>query len=1241
MSGTGGEQGPRRGASIAIEQDEPAITGAPTTRRASLSLDDERAALRAGAGLVMDDGAPDATDGRVASGPTASPVDDRFARIALPPFKYEEAARIHKGELSTASALGLSGEMLAAMRDAPPPASAWSGQVRRLLEKIDDAVDLDANQFGTADQKIPGFGRWLATLKKLAGAGDAGVKLLALFETERVRGIEFEVFDLIRRSLDDDGKISTAEDDLIFGLVKLRGLDAAALERYYQAFRDRNKLACIVEPGARGRVAAGRSGGWVRHEAFGEEEDWDRDLMVDALMGDFPSAVRIANSSGADSLVAYLRVNDKEAHKQLAYGVSLAKDLESPPLAVWYLLWSTGRRELPLATGFRPDPLLAVASPAELLARAEQEDLLDAIGRAIDGGLFEHWLASHAVAPEIVKFAANLRDSAHGVVEKERPDSLRIAALRMLWSLGLAGLPLMVGGRTKMIRTVDDLFAAYPEQWDALLWSLEHGVLGDWLATIDASKAEFARDAEPARRKKTPLDLAVWTFLWRAGSRDLHLSRTVAPTRRDVRVPNVEALIGELDSSDAKRSGASARAMKRLLENHYLVSWLTHGAGRPDLATAVERILGDDRGLKERRVGQTLGSKVYRIGGISVDSVADFAQLPLQLEETTELWEHIREGLVQARFHDDPAVVKVLEAVRADAALKDTHRPLIACLRLGLKVLPYRGPRGAGRLERFTDLGDLLDQEDGRSILDPLLRAHILEAWADALEPGAGARVRAALDEPPHLAADEAARSLHPSGVHTVPGRRAVSFSALDFKDLKTSAARDRVRRAVFGPHRLAGVPEGLTDYTEAELESASEPARPMLFAWAALGKPEFPLGTQVVRSVPEFLAVIADPAARREAQGLAAFGLVSFWLQAAQKQELPSGLGQKVGEQDFPALCLELGEAPPTLEVKWSSQYAQSAEGGTVDFEGSVTNLDPVRAVRVKVEISASHTVKTRYPRDLFLAPSETVPLSATLYLADGCSGIGNVAVELRHYSPDRELETVATSHLSVKINFPWSLLLVPIIACAVLGTLSMLGLRAIASPILEKVAGDPKWFAIIGWLLGLTFLTVERVLVYAVKDGFWLHDKLKDGSEARVRASWLAFMVLGTYQGCQDGFLTGLAMMLQYGVCGFLFFAIALRDWIAALILALTMSFASPLGALVVGTISALDHTFGSVGGLFGLDALGHAVAAWALFGTLFGLATGLAAGFRRISRDAIGELSRLGMIAAIAVLYLLGRP
>ena len=411
----------------------------------------------------------------------------------------------------------------------------------------------------------------------------------------------------------------------------------------------------------------------------------------------------------------------------------------------------------------------------------------------------------------------------------------------------------------------------------------------------------------------TEMDGKLWRFLWGAGNRRLHLAdRALQPSQLHPCVESLPEVIARVDNPATRAQ--TLRWLAPKLANGLLEAWLGDALGERELAGKTAALRTDSGGAKMARWLWFAGFGKYLIGDCVIGSIADLAQIvPQKSADLAELWEHLLVGLTQAHFAAELRAVAILNEVLADSTLRDAEKPLIACLRLGLKRLPlWWGAKApfASALSSVADLENALDQPGGRELLHGALGTRLLETWVEAIRPGDGALVAAARDLPPEIAVDHAVRSLGNHAVFLAPGVSARDWNALRTlppEVFATCPVRERVRDALHGSVTLQGAPSSLDQISEAELSSWPESQRGVPFAWVTFHL-ALNLGTRSVRSVDELTAALAEPEPRRHAMVLASSGMLSFWLRRVMRRELPEALRGVVPAQSFPGLCFELG---------------------------------------------------------------------------------------------------------------------------------------------------------------------------------------------------------------------------------------------------------------------------------------------------------------------------------------------
>ncbi len=345
----------------------------------------------------------------------------------------------------------------------------------------------------------------------------------------------------------------------------------------------------------------------------------------------------------------------------------------------------------------------------------------------------------------------------------------------------------------------------------------------------------------------------------------------------------------------------------------------------------------------------------------------------------------------------------------ATRALRDDGRALPATrllLGLGVRALPL----GDGTMVRAVEeLPSLLDRPGGREALLAALQAGALEVWADRVRPGAGAHFAAARGLPPSLAVDRAVRAAIEPGAFPRPGSRAADFAALRFLALGAVGdrvalcdrpdARDRLRDALRGPVKLPGTPRDLVDATEAELAALPEALRSFAFAWGMLRLPFLPLAGRLVRTVEELVAALGDPAARAAARELAARGALSLWATRAAGRTLPQPLQGAVPAHLFPALCLELGEAPPRIEAR----AGLVGGGGKTIVAVELGNRDPLRAavIDLAVRVRPKAGREAVLPPRVALGPLEARRIGVAITTAPEAPARAAIEVTIGHAHP------------------------------------------------------------------------------------------------------------------------------------------------------------------------------------------------------------------------------------------------
>ncbi len=1180
----------------------------PPRRPARLEVADDDDDARADRRLIV---RADKTSSRLElPGDEEPPPPPSAFEPKLPFFGYDEAEARNRGALSTAQALAVRDpELIVAAGHA-----AVRAQIARFLDDLRENGKTD-NRFRTAVQKLPNYEAWRKQMVALAdAAAGAEVALDELVRTERRERERRDLLAFLAHVLDDN-ELSHDEHVLVRRKAAQYGYDDDALAALYDEYR--RTVGDFVGPLPPVAGTAPPAPPW---RGKTKTSDWRFEDLRNAFIDDFAIAVKFVNEDPdhRHSLIAYLEREfaDHVADGEHARNAAIA--CECRPLAVWHFLWATGLRSLPLVASHRPDADRSVSSPAELLERAGRDYLLDDLGAALHDGLLEHWLRFSGVDATIVSSVSDLRNRARGRTDRQRPSFLRKAAIQVLWWLGFRGLPLWSGPRVTVVTSVTELVTHGEACWDAIAWCVEHDVLGDWLDGVSRADATRARAATRAVAAKQAIDLATWSFLWSSGSRRLLLAakRPAVPDPRDGVVDGLDGLREIIDG------GTRAAAIDSLLQGGFIEAWLREAVREERLATATAQIVADDRRLKAERFAQLIGCTQYQVAGVPVSSIADFAQLPLKVADPMAIWDHIREGVPQERFRGQLNVVRVLDEIRGERSLSDAAKALVACLRLGLRTLPYAG----GRLERASDVADLLDAKNGREVLHELLTSGVLEAWADRIIPGSGARVASMKAAPAYFAADRVARILGDRSVHTVIGRRAADRASITFGDLTDPLARARVRDALFGPVPIADVPGDLTRLAEEDLASWPAAEHAQVFGWIVLRLPTLGVGGRPIDTIEQLITAIAEPAARAEVTALAASGILGVWIEKAQRRALPTSLQGKVAPGRFPVLAIELGEEPPALEFHWSRRTAAVADGQGATFELVVINRDPLRTAQLELEHAAPSGLTISHLSLLVVDPGEEARIILTLQPARGNAGEMSGEITLHHAHPDRPLPARHTTRLTLAIGFPWQPLAAAAAAWTVLGALTMYIVRVG----LESAAREP---GAVGAAVALLAVAIERFAVWRITDKFWLHDHDRSDDDGVRVGSVVLFLVLGIKECRQADSGDGAVAVVAVAMLVSCLYLVARRDLLAVAVFVVMILARRTIGELTFEGAVAMDRTLGGFG-----SSPQAAMVGWTITGAVAGLSTGIAIGFRAIDRPKLGEVLRVAVLL-VAILICVG--
>jgi len=402
---------------------------------------------------------------------------------------FADAQRIGDGDLETHKVLGLiDRDALDELNDAEVQA-----QVARFCKKL-RALEMQFGDLQKARGRLPGYRSWLERVTALERAPDAARRFRAIVEAEEREGALDELATYIEFVLDDK-LLEWAEHRKVVRKAEGLGLGEADVEAIYRRFEPFERESRAVAE----RAAAT---GWTPHPRLaiaGEVYAWNLQRLRDSLLAQFEAAVEIANQpfDKTYSLYDYLDRNRDDGKAHALHARAAAEQASTPALAVWYFLWTTGPAILHLGSKeHRPvrTRRRQLASVSELLALAATDWIIDDLARALEGGLLENWLFVVTRDDTVFRIASTLRQDAYGVPSSQRATFLCQAAIRVLWHLGLTGLPLRDDAkRVVLVEDVGQLVAQAETCWDALDWTLHSGVLAAWLDRVAPAQAVRAR----------------------------------------------------------------------------------------------------------------------------------------------------------------------------------------------------------------------------------------------------------------------------------------------------------------------------------------------------------------------------------------------------------------------------------------------------------------------------------------------------------------------------------------------------------------------------------------------------------------------------------------------------------------------------------------------------------------------------------------------------------------------------
>jgi len=360
----------------------------------------------------------------------------------------------------------------------------------------------------------------------------------------------------------------------------------------------------------------------------------------------------------------------------------------------------------------------------------------------------------------------------------------------------------------------------------------------------------------------------------------------------------------------------------------------------------------------------------------------------------------------------------------------------------------------------------------------------------------------------------------------------------------------------------------------------------------------------------------------------------------------LSQALLDSVPDQDFPALCLEMGEPPPAIAVKASSAALNIPQGGVAEFSLELENRDTLRTA--VLELSAvsrpPRGAVTIVPR-VVLPPRAILAVQLTYPSPPGVSGQTTLAVTIAHAGPRPVL--IEARELKVTAGFPWRAVGTPTLGWIALATAVLFLVRLALQPLIGALLYRTNRFelrppseatlALIGLEITLVGFVIEHIVIAARHRRFWPL-ALGAASRSKVKTWAIAATAIAAVVGYERGLGTGLLVgMIAMGL-----FVVKLseRDPAGAAIFATWLFLGKELGWLMLLVLGGLDTIAILAARVFsGARDPGYlAVLGWALCGSVVGLAWGLAIGLRAASRPLEAEAARLVVVSVAALVILL---
>ncbi len=896
-------------------------------------------------------------------------------------------------------------------------------------------------------QDFPRYKAWLDRLAVVRGSRDPSeqFRALALDEWQRRQFGELRAAARVHLL---DGHLDWHEHQKMLRLASALGLTPKDVEQALaQAADGRSFTRDTVPP-------PGPVTGWKPLRELDPQATglWDLEHLQDGIMLGFERAIELLKKDERrnDSLVGYLEPHpDAERAHAAALAARrwvLSEGLGETAVGVWQFLWSTGRPGLHLSLDGRPthDARFIVHDRDELFRYAETVPTgLDVIGHLLAMACLERWLEIVAQAPEAARYARDYRRALPAPLG-ERAAAARDGALMALWGTGLRSLPLISddGRSIVAVRSVSELIAqAEGGHHSAAYSSMVHrGALATWLSLVDPTRVASLQEAMKVGT------LAPWQWLWANGSKRLWLG------------PGQPAVLSLNELLQATDSG-SATLEDAVLTSGALELWLTAALQRPDLAQAAAAYRRDAEGFKAERWRQRAGAKVYRVAGFDASTDEEFAELALHAHAGSLSYADIdgalRSGLPQARFaRDGSELGKLLETVAGLDATPEV-RVKLACLAAGLSRLPLSD--GGGVHTILSDLSDIerhLHDPGFRAALLDCLRWSVLPLWLSNVYPEPPPEVTELVARESSVAAGQPslARGLAcvdavlraVSGdfcCHLAPGLVPRTFPQLQalfrdyraFSELADEIVRERVREAcgAFGGVRILECQETGTLHENALANLAPLHAAHW-FAWDWVHVPVLWLHEgRCVTTPSELLVALAEPSTRAAVAGAAQIGLLMDWLVRCHGMQPPVALldDRRVPPENFPQLCLWLGDPAPRLTLSLAASKLNIQEGTHQTIPFTLKNEDAVRAAEVQLTARELLGLKVTFSRDTpvanargayQLAAGSTLTGSLLVQSVPGESGVKPVHLAAQLARVDGAPTTAAEAVCICTVQFP-----------------------------------------------------------------------------------------------------------------------------------------------------------------------------------------------------------------------------